>query len=218
MAITNPVNYADEYWVEVDLDYADQVAARAEYTLVLIGPSRARYLSPVGKALFAINAAVDATLAEVLNFIQNLNEELKPVGMCQDVNFQTFRGRMPIGELGSAMRAFVSEKTTTVQAYLNRLVASVPSFLKKIKEEQVPDALRDAPEESFDMGLHGRGSKWPFGLGLVFYAELSQAPIGRLYIEACKIQSIGSAVGEGMPVTYEQIGIIGHRIVQLQNS
>jgi len=211
--MANPLQYAGDYWVEVDLDYVDQIAARAEYTLITIGPVRARLLSPVGKALFAINTAVSGTLAEVMNLLQNLAGELKPVGMARQIYFGVQRGRYPIQEIGSDMLGFASDTTTMVNVGISRLIAGVSSFLKKVKTETAPEILNDAPDQDIDFGLHGKASKWPFGMGVIMYAELNASPIGRLYIENCKIVSMSTGTGQGQPVMYEDIQIMAHRIV-----
>ena len=65
-----------------------------------------------------------------------------------------------------------------------------------------------------DFALHGKDSKWPFGMGLLFYADLDQEPIGKLYVENCKVVGIGGTIGAGQPVIYEGIQIIAHRILE----
>jgi len=210
--VVNPLNYAQDKWVQVDLDYADQIAARAEYTLVLLGPPRVAHLSGATKALLTANEPYHTgAINKLMNLLGSLTSELKAIGLAQGVGFSVYRQRIPVTELGSEMMAFVSGQTTQAQVSIQRLVVDNPNFIKEAKDT-APSDLNDSPKSMFDAGLHGKASKWPFGLGLVFYAELSDKPIGKLYIEACKIVSLGTQISSGAPVIYEGIQIVGHRI------
>lgn len=182
MTTINPLKYAQDKWVQVDLDYADQLAARAEYTLVLLGPPRVAHLSGATKALLTASEPYKTdAINKLTELIGSLTSELKPIGLAQGVGFSVYRQRMPITELGSEMMAFVSGHTTQAQVSIHRLIVDNPNFVKEAKG-MAPAELNDSPKSMFDAGLHGKASKWPFGLGLIFYAELSGKPIGKLYI------------------------------------
>ena len=204
------LSWASTHWVEVDLDYADQIAARAEYTLVLIGPVRARMLT--SDALWAKYLVQNDALSTL---VEAMGKGLKPVGLAQGITISNSRQRIPIMELGSELMSFVSGQTSMAQIGINRLIADADSFLKKVKKATVPSDLQDTvPEKRMDFALHGKDSKWPFAMGLLFYADLDQEPIGKLYVENCKVVGIGGTIGAGQPVIYEGIQIIAHRILE----
>lgn len=208
--MANRLDWASTHWVEVDLDYADQIAARAEYTLVVIGPPRVRNFT--SDALWAKYLIKNDSLSAL---VAAMGKELKPVGLANGVSFSVSRQRIPIMEIGSELMAYASSQTSMAQVTINRLIADASSFVKKIKENVVPEPLRDTvPETSIDFSLHGKADKWPFGMGFVFYADLNSSPIGKVYLEHCKIIGIGTTIGAGQPVIYEGVQILAHRALE----
>jgi len=203
-------DWAHTHWVEIDLDYADQLAARAEYTLILIGPARVRMIG--NNAQWAKYLVENANLSTL---IASAGKDLKPLGLAQGINFSVSRQRVPIMEIGSELMALVSSQTSMAQVSIQRLIADVDSFLKKVKRNLVPPQLRDTLAESkVDFALHGKGDKWPFGMAMLLYADLSEKPIAKLYVEHCKVVGIGTTIGAGQAVMYEGVQILAHRILE----
>jgi hypothetical protein len=212
----NPVKYAEHQWATTDLDWVDQIAAKSQYTLVVVGPPRAALLSAASRQLFEANPTFhSSTLQKVLEFIQSMDSELKAVGMAQGVNFSVSRQRMPVQEVGSAMMGLASAPTTMVSVYIQRLIAASENMVR-ISKNDVPGQLRDTTTQNpFDAALHGKAAEWPFGLGLFFYAEADGAAIGKVYIEHCKITGLNVGVQAGGPVIFENVQIMAHRAVNL---
>lgn len=208
-------HWASTHWVEIDLDYVDQLAARAEYTLIFIGPARMRMIN--SNELWSKFPIYKNVKLEEL--VAAAKKELKAFGMAQGVSISVSRQRIPVMEIGSELMALASGQTSFVQASIQRLVADSPSFLKRVKEDLLPDSLKDTvPEGSIDFSLHGKGDKWPFGMGFVFYADLTDGPIGRIYLEHCKVAGIGSQVAAGQTIMYEGVTVIGHRALEFNVS
>jgi len=200
-------------WVEVDLDYADQIVARAEYTFIFIGPPRVSNLS--GSIFQAIYYGLkNKDLASVLEE-GKVGTKLVPLGLAQGIAISNSRRRVPIIEIGSELMGFVSDQTTFAQISIQRLIADSDSFLKKVKTSIVPEDLRDTvPDNKLDFTLHGKASKFPFGMALILYTDISSEPIGKLYRENCKVMGISSNVGAGQSVLYEGVQIVAHRILE----
>ncbi|RUM27812.1 MAG: hypothetical protein DSY42_09400 [Aquifex sp.] len=210
MAITWPNNN----WVEVDLDYADQVVARAEYTFIFIGPPRVKDLSQRNILQAIYYGVKNKDLSSILEG-EKVGTKLIPLGLAQGLAISNSRRRIPVVEIGSELMGFVSDQTTFAQVSIQRLIADNDSFLKKVKSKIVPEDLRDTePDSRLDFALHGKASKFPFGMALILYTDISNEPIGKLYIENCKVMGISSTVGAGQSILYEGIQIVAHRILE----
>ena len=219
--------WLDEDWVEVNLDFADQLAARSEYTTLFLGPPRARMLSPIEKALFAMNSASNSTFGSLLSIFKSLSPGIELLGMAQGISFSVSRGRTPIAEMGYERPLIASSPMTLVQIGISRLIAAKENFTKKVTNVSLPEPLQEEgggllssfiESANYDLNLHREESYWPFGLGVIFAAEFNAAPIAKLYFENCKIVAIGSQVSAGQGIIMENVQIISHRGVQVDSS
>lgn len=216
----------DEDWVELNLDHVDQIAARSEHTQIIVGPPRARMLSPITKSLFAVNSAVNTTFSSILNIFKDLSQEVSPVGFAQGISVSETKQRVPIYELGMDRPMIASVPSSLAQISISRLVVNSESLPVKAFNTSAPDQLK--PGEGFlaeflqsatyDFNLHREDSYWPFGLGMIFYAEFSTKPIGKLYFENCKVVGCGTSVSSGQGIVIDNLQIIAHRAVQIDTT
>ncbi|RUM27813.1 MAG: hypothetical protein DSY42_09405 [Aquifex sp.] len=208
-------------WVEIDLDYIDQIIARAENTIILIGLPRVRMISPISRALFLFNYSYSETLSKILDIVKSFSSDFITVGMVQGLSFNVIRQRATVFELGKERPTFLTSPSSIVSLGISRLIAYSDSLFKKFTST-IPDddgfinwSQFEDPSK-FDASLYRTEDViFPFGIGLIIYSERDIRPIAKLYFEGCKLESLGSVITTGNPITVENVQIIGHRVVQL---
>lgn len=201
-----------EGWVEANLDYVDQIIARAENTIILIGLPRVRMISPISRALFLFNGPYSNILSKIVDVVKSFSSDFITVGLVQGISFNVLRQRAPIFELGKERPAFLTGPSSMVSLGISRLIAYSDSLFKKLTS--VVSENKDPIK--FDASLYRTEDViFPFGIGLIIYSENRIRPIAKLYFEGCKLESLGSVISTGNPIVVESVQVVGHRVVQL---
>jgi len=203
------------YWTELDLDYVDQIAARAEYTVLFFGPPRINMLSPIEKAVFSVKSSVNDTLGSLLNVLRRFSPQLEVIGAAQSISFSSVRPRTPVPEIGYERPVIVSSPNVSVQAIISRLVIPYDNLMKKATRASWLLARFDLG--GMDFNHHRIETLYPFGLGIVMSNELNASPVAKLYLEGCKIVGVSGQITAGQSIVVETIQVVGHRIVRLDS-
>lgn len=220
------------YWVDADLDFIDQISARAENSIIIIGPSRASCLSAAGVGLLSFNAPFSSFLTKVSDFLKNFSNDFSQVGIVQGFSFSISRPVVSIYSVGSNTPAFVNQLSPQGIIQLNRIVTSAGNFEYLIKQQVGEDnSLGNLLQiktpffkvkisnpffanEYSDVISENTATK-PFGIGLICYSEMTSNPIAKIYFEECKIVNVGSSLIVGQSLMSENVSVMCHRRVVL---
>jgi len=205
-----------QYWTEVDLDFVDQISARAEYTVLFFGPPRVRMLSPIEKAIFSVKTSGNDFFNAILNIARRLSPQLEVIGAAQGISFSQVRNRSPMSEIGSERPVILTSPITYTQATISRLFIPYDNLLKKATKASWIFSQPDLG--GVDVNFHRFETLFPFGVGIVMSNEVNATPVARLYMEGCKSVGFASQVNAGDIVILETVQIVGHRIVRLDSA